>query len=51
VQKVLDGGVVPPNLSNTVLRPDQFKHGYVQSDLSARGLDLWETAWAQVKST
>jgi spermidine/putrescine transport system substrate-binding protein len=51
VQKVLDGGIVPPNLSNTILRPDQFGHGYVQSDLSERGLDLWETAWAQVKST
>jgi spermidine/putrescine transport system substrate-binding protein len=51
VQKVLDGGIVPSNLSNTILRADQFKHGYVQSDLSERGLDLWETAWAQVKST
>jgi spermidine/putrescine transport system substrate-binding protein len=50
-QRVLEGGVVPPNLANTIVREDQFRHGYVEAALSERGLDLWETAWAQVKST
>ena len=50
-QKVLETGLVPPNLRTTILREEQFKHGYVQGPLSASALGLWETAWSEVKST
>jgi spermidine/putrescine transport system substrate-binding protein len=50
-EKVLEGGVVPPNLSTTIVRESQFPRGYAEAALSQRGLNLWESAWAQVKST
>jgi len=50
-QKVLDAGLVPSNLTDTILREDQFRHGYVEAALSELGLSEWETAWARVKST
>ena len=50
-QKVLETGLVPPNLRTTILREEQFKYGYVQGPLSASALGLWETAWSEVKST
>jgi spermidine/putrescine transport system substrate-binding protein len=50
-EKVLETGLVPPNLRTTMLREEQFRRGYVQGPLSAEALGLWETAWSEVKST
>jgi hypothetical protein len=50
-EKVLESELVPPNLTTTILREEQFRHGYVQGPLSAEALGLWETAWSEVKST
>jgi spermidine/putrescine transport system substrate-binding protein len=50
-EKVIETGLVPKNLRTTLLREDQFRHGYVQGPLSAEALGLWETAWSEVKST
>lgn len=50
-EKVLESELVPPNLTNTILREEQFRRGYVQGPLSAQALGLWETAWSEVKST
>jgi spermidine/putrescine transport system substrate-binding protein len=50
-QSILESELVPENLTNTILREDQFRHGYVQGPLSAEALGLWETAWSEVKST
>jgi hypothetical protein len=50
-QKVIETGLVPPNLRTTILLEEQFRRGYVQGPLSAEALGLWETAWSEVKST
>jgi len=43
--------VVPPNLSSTILRQEQFDGGYVAASLSAQGLNRWQDAWAEVKTS
>jgi spermidine/putrescine transport system substrate-binding protein len=50
-ERIVEEELVPPNLNTTILREEQFKQGYVQGPLSAEALGLWETAWAEVKST
>jgi hypothetical protein len=50
-EQIVEEELVPPNLNTTILREEQFKHGFVQGPLSAEALGLWETAWSEVKST
>ncbi len=51
VKRVLETGIVPKNLSTTIVREEQFKYGYAQAALSQLGLVVWQQAWAKVKST
>lgn len=48
---VLEAELVPENLTSTILREDQFAHGYLQGPLSAAGMGIWETAWSEVKAS
>jgi hypothetical protein len=50
-ENVLESELVPANLTTTILRESQFRHGFVQGPLSAEALGLWESAWSEVKST
>jgi spermidine/putrescine transport system substrate-binding protein len=50
-ESLVSGGVIAPNLKNTIIREPQFKNGLVQGPLSQEGEVLWENAWAAVKST
>ncbi|HEY1285448.1 MAG TPA: spermidine/putrescine ABC transporter substrate-binding protein [Solirubrobacterales bacterium] len=50
-ERVIETELVPSNLRTTIMREDQFRHGYVQGPLSAEALGLWESAWSEVKST
>ncbi|MGI8505622.1 MAG: polyamine ABC transporter substrate-binding protein [Solirubrobacteraceae bacterium] len=50
-EAVVARNLVVPNLRNTLIREDQFRHGLVQGPLSQRGQTLWENAWAAVKSS
>jgi spermidine/putrescine transport system substrate-binding protein len=50
-EAVVKKGFLAPNLTNTLIREQQFKNGYVQATLSQQGQALWENAWAAVKSS
>jgi hypothetical protein len=50
-ERVIETELVPANLRTTIMREEQFRHGYVQGPLSAEALGLWESAWSEVKST
>ena len=50
-EAVVKKGYLAPNLTNTLIREEQFKNGYVQGTLSQAGQALWENAWAAVKSS
>jgi spermidine/putrescine transport system substrate-binding protein len=50
-EAVVKKGYLAPNLTNTLIREQQFKNGYVQGTLSQAGQALWENAWAAVKSS
>lgn len=50
-EAVLEAELVPENLTSTIVREDQFQHGYLQGPLSAEGMGIWETAWSEVKTT
>jgi spermidine/putrescine transport system substrate-binding protein len=50
-EAVVKHGLIAPNLKNTLIFEDQFKHGYVQGPLSQQAETLWENAWAAVKSS
>ena len=51
-EAVVEEELVPPNLSTTILREEQFKNGFVQGPLSAEALGaLGERPGRQVKST
>ncbi len=50
-ERVVEAELVPENLTSTIVREQQFEHGFLQGPLSAEGLGLWETAWSEVKTT
>jgi spermidine/putrescine transport system substrate-binding protein len=50
-ESVVKKGYLAPNLTNTLIREQQFKNGYVQGTLSQSGQALWENAWAAIKSS
>ncbi len=50
-EAVVKKGYLAPNLTNTLIREEQFKNGYVQGTLSQAGQALWENAWAAIKSS
>jgi spermidine/putrescine transport system substrate-binding protein len=49
-REVVKRKLVAPNLQNTLIVEDQFRHGLVQGPPSNRSERLWENAWAQVQS-
>jgi spermidine/putrescine transport system substrate-binding protein len=50
-EAVVKKGYLAPNLTNTLIREEQFKNGYVQGTLSQAGQAVWENAWAAIKSS
>ena len=48
--RVVEAELVPENLETTIVREEQFRNGYLQGGLSAEGMEIWETAWAEVKA-
>jgi spermidine/putrescine transport system substrate-binding protein len=48
--RLVDEGVVPPNLSSAVLGEDNFTTGYIQSELPPDVDQLWQDAWTEIQA-
>jgi hypothetical protein len=49
-ERLVDEGVVPPNLSLAVLGEENFTLGSVQGELSVEADDLWLDAWSEIQA-
>jgi spermidine/putrescine transport system substrate-binding protein len=48
--RMVSEGVVPANLANTILRPEDYDHNYFLLELSPSGDALWHSAWTQINA-
>jgi hypothetical protein len=50
LDRVLEAGFIPENLSSTVVRREDFQSGYYQVELEPEVEQLWQDAWSEFKS-